>query len=210
MITLTEAKDFLRITGSGFDAAISGFIGAVETEIETFCDRKLNYVTINNEVLKLETGWETNPVRVIDFADSYPQTQTKQYPVTSGSLSYENVVVDNSLYFIDGDTGVVTLYQTYDTTRNKLTITYGAGYTTMPNDLKNVALYGVKQMFRDYTVTTNDGGQDIKSKKIGDFSVTFEDSLAGSNSVNASEYSYLPKWMRQNLSILMRYKRKDI
>jgi hypothetical protein len=205
VITLSETKLYLGISGTTYDTSLTFLISASESAIETYLDRPVDAVTITGEVLKFETSqWEARPVPVIDMATSKQTAQTFQYPVVSGTVFYDGVALDADNYRIDATSGVIEFDRYYSDRENLLTINYTGGFVTAPDDLKYVALEGVKQMFIASNAVTPGAGGEIKSEKIGDYSVTYQDTLG---SVAGST---LPRWVAANSFILDKYKRKYV
>lgn len=180
LITVAEAKSFLQITGTTYDTLITGYVGYVTAEISSYLGRNLESTAYTNEVLQYESAtFDLDENTPFDLASPQRVVNLKNYPVAtvSGtaqlSISYDGVaLVPDDDYKVDTDTGTVFLYASPSDYQRKLLATYTAGYSTVPDDIKLVALMGVKDLFRSGGVTAQ-GDLNVTSKSVGDFSVNY-------------------------------------
>lgn len=180
LITVAEAKSFLQITGTTYDTLITGYCGYITAEINTYIGRTLESAVYTNEVLEYESAnFDLDENIPFDLASPQRVVHLKNYPVAtvSGtaqlSISYDGVaLVPDDDYKVDTDTGTVFLYASPSDYQRKLLATYTAGYSTVPDDIKLVALMGVKDLYRSGGVTAQ-GDLNVTSKSVGDFSVNY-------------------------------------
>lgn len=180
LITVAEAKSFLQITGTTYDTLITGYCGYITAEINTYIGRTLESAVYTNEVLEYESAnFDLDENTPFDLASPQRVVHLKNYPVVtvSGtaqlSISYDGVaLVPDDDYKVDTDTGTVFLYASPSDYQRKLLATYTAGYSTVPDDIKLVALMGVKDLYRSGGVTAQ-GDLNVTSKSVGDFSVNY-------------------------------------
>ena len=207
LITVAEAKSFLQITGTTYDTLITGYVGYVTAEISSYLGRNLESAVYTNEVLEYESAnFDLDENTPFDLASPQRVVHLKNYPVVtvSGtaqlSISYDGVaLVPDDDYKVDTDTGTVFLYASPSDYQRKLLATYTAGYSTVPDDIKLVALMGVKDLYRSGGVTAQ-GDLNVTSKSVGDFSVNYsqvQDTKAyiTGNSLILSKYMKVGIWV---------------
>ena len=201
LITVAEAKSFLQITGTTYDTLITGYCGYITAEINSYVGRNLESATYTNEVLNFESAnFDLDENTPFDLGTPQSTVQLKNYPVASVSgtaqitISYDGdpFVLDDD-FKVDTDTGTVYFYTSSTDYQRKLLATYTAGYSTIPDDIKLVALMGVKDLFRSGGVTTQ-GDLNVTSKSVGDFSVNYSQvegvkSYLESNSMILNKYT---------------------
>ena len=200
LITVAEAKSFLQITGTTYDTLITGYCGYITAEINTYIGRIIESATYTNEVLEYESAnFDLDENTPFDLASPQRTVQLRNYPVATvsgvvqASISYDGVaLIPDDDYKIDVNNGTVYFYATPSDYQRKLLATYTAGYSTVPDDLKLVALMGVKDLFRSGGVTAQ-GDLDVTSKSVGDFSV------------NYSQVKNTKAYLEDNKGILSKY-----
>ena len=203
IITLQEIKDYLRITDTANDTMLTTFGGYVQGEVEAYCQRKFDLATYTDEVLHYMTSdFDAQPNPELDTYEGNLKILLKQYPVVSvSSFTHDTTTLTaNTDYLIDLDLGEVEMVTFYSDADNDLKIDYIAGYSDAPDELKMVILEGVKDMFKDFDAVTA-GGKEVKSKSVGDFSVTYSDDLISVNGKMMKPY------MAKNIAILDTYKK---
>lgn len=214
MVTLTEVKDYLGITVGTYDALLTTFIDYISAEIETYCDRKFREATYTNEPLKFQfTQFDLLPIPPYALAGLRAATTLLHRPVQTGTITLTaggNTITEDDGYILKEDEGIVLFYESVSDFKENLLATYTAGYATadMPGDLKLVALQGIKDLFQQ-SGTTSQGGTsgEVASKKVGDFSVTYDtgSSTTSSNSSGTAGAGGPNIFLLNNLSILQRY-----
>lgn len=204
LITLSDTKTYLGITSSDYDTLLNMFIGQISAEIETYLDRQLEEQEYASEVLKFvysNNDAQNNPL--LDVRGQRPQCFTKEYPISSSpapAITQDGDSVDTDDYYIDYDEGVINWNRGVSDADNKLLITYTAGYATIPDDIQAVAMEGVKQAFNN-SGSASQGSGNVKSKKVGDFSVSY-----GSTESYVTEGG-VKRYLAEGKSTLDRYKR---
>jgi len=206
-VRLTEAKAYLGITDSTYDVQLLQYVCITRKYIERYVNRNILQVTISNEV-----------VRTDGYANEYileqsPVSETESLTVTNDGT--ELTIEDD--YEIDY--GLANLYFGRPPAKsfNKLKVTYTAGYPIdgVPEDLKGVSLAGIAYMFDTNKARTASGGLangSLKSKKIDDFSVSYDKSPAlqiFSLETPSGVVAAYP-WIIDNKDILDRYKKNPI
>lgn len=145
-ISLSEAKNWLKVSGAADDAIITMLINAERQYIESKLNLKLVTQTITQKVDKFPTNSESilleaNPVQAITsltYKDSAGAVQT---------LSASNYILDNSstrarIYLKDGQEWPTTSIDE----KEIVTITYTAGYgaaSAVPGKLAKLVYHAV-------------------------------------------------------------------
>jgi len=201
---ITTTKVYLGITTTATDVLIQLFTDLVVAEIEAEIGDKLSQVTITDEELHfLESQNFADDMGAIDQNNPYPILSTKYSPVSSLSVSHQQVSVSTANYNYNSN-GVITMFAFYDDSKNELKATYTAGYSTLPSDLQMIVFEGVKTNFMNSGTTKQNSGN-ISSKKLADFSVSYGDSQTGLYNDNGKK-----SYICNNMSILQRYQRISI
>jgi len=162
LVTLDEIKQHYGMVGS--DAAVDDELESISERIskifETFCDRTFTETTWT----EYYDGGGKN-ILVLDH-----------YPIISITSIYDDsdwgwgatYLVDSDNYMIKNDREVVykSGYVFYDYIQN-VKVTYVAGYSTIPADLKHVAIL---ETIRSYKSRKD---VDVTSKTLADGSISF-------------------------------------
>lgn len=199
MVTLAEAKTFMRVTTSADDALITSLIDYISTAVETYTGRIFRQTTVTEEVLTFDyssfdlqyrPSFDLAGIRRIAFLKNYPITE-----ITSLTHDGTALTVDDD-YILDPSTGAVAFYTSVGDAKNSLLVTYTAGYATadVPADLKMIVLQGIKELYQS-SGAVSAGVTAVDSKKIGDFSVSY---ATGSESINS--------YLSMNELILKKYR----
>lgn len=180
MVTKTEVKTFLNISDSTHDDFIEDLIDYVTAQVETLIDNKIVQESITDEVLTFPDDFDLQPEKYLDLRTEKIHAHTKYYPVASETITYDGSdLTANTDYVLDEDTGFITFYEFVSDYKEKTTINYTAGYASTPADLKLVALEAIKDVFKGSgTVSRGTSGGEVKSKKVGNFSVTYADAVS--------------------------------
>lgn len=207
VIDIDTVKEYLGITSTATDALLTLYANLVEGEIGAYIGYPLAVTTHTNEVLHYDSSrfdGEINPE--LDLHPEPPALFVDNWPViTVTSFTSQGVAVSTASYSLNQNTGVISLNSYIDDSNNALLITYTAGYTdtTLPYALQMVILEGVKALY----VTRNSSSQSsgaVKSKKVGDYAVTYADTTSMVNN------SILKNYIAQNKVILDSYRRVDV
>lgn len=138
MITLTELKQYLNLTDASKDTFLQNCIDASVKEIEDFCNRKLSpgtyteYIDGNNKsVIHLRN----KPITSITSIECFDEYETYQNLFTGSDSVFNAVEIipqQNCIKLLKG-------YYFYKGCKN-IKVTYAAGYSTTPDDVKSVLL----------------------------------------------------------------------
>lgn len=181
MITYDDAKTWLGLEDDSDQALIENFlVPYVEESIETYIDNKINQTTISGEVLSINqttNDLQRNPS--LDLRGRELTVNTRYYPILSitSLINDGSVLIEDQDYTYEPTLGRIIFYRGISDCKDKLTITYSAGYSTCPSDLKMVALELVKWMYQQHGASKGEG--DIQSKRLREFSVTYRDNTRG-------------------------------
>ena len=162
IVTLAEAKAQLKIvdTNTKEDATFEGYINEISSAVELYCKRKFVSQSITSE---LHDG---NGGRFL-YPRYFPiqQLSTESAPTTSqklASLQYRNspddswIDIEDDIDHIFIETGddscrpFIELYDTYfPVGRRNITLSYKAGYTTVPSDVKMAVLEMIQMRWNE-------------------------------------------------------------
>ena len=200
IISLTEAKQYLQITNTISDALISLYIDQIESEISAYINQPVAINTYTEFPVYLNSNFDASEYTYFEANVDYPRLYLKNTPIKAISIVQSGATITN--YNVNTATGVIKSDYFID----QPTVTYVAGYTTVtaPTNLKLVAMQGVKSIFSENSAAVAGEG-DVKSKKIGDFSVSYGDGYVAN--VNNQMMS---KYLAANQLILNKYRRVNV
>lgn len=124
-VTLSEAKDWMRVTYDTDDTIITSLIIAARRHIEFLCGVSFAVKTLKSNIDL--TGSVPN-AWMVDVPYS-PLITVSEIKLKTGFNLYDILVLNDDYEIIGGK---IWLY-----TYGNYTITYQAGYSTMPKDIKN-------------------------------------------------------------------------
>jgi hypothetical protein len=217
LITLADVKTFLQITSDDDDAILQMDIDLITAEVEAYTDRNLEEDTYTDEIIKLQrSNFDRLNTRPLAVSGKYQTTVLENYPCVSGVvIENDNVALTTTDYNVDLTNAVVTFFNSVSDSKFKLTSTYTAGYSseldanyTTPKDLQLVLMEGVKRLYQSGGTATQ-GKANIKSKKVGDYSVGYGNNADTSN-VYATQAGLVKAYLESNSIILNRYKKVRI
>lgn len=177
LTTLARQKAYLEITSTSKDALLSVIIGAVSDYIQkTYCHRIFKRTTYTNE---LYSGQNNESL----FLKNFPVisgTFTVQYRA-SGFNDGDWETIDSDHYFIDYNSGKVTLVGGFNEGTQNYRITYTAGYylptaggsyiegadTALPVDIEYATWVIVANSFNKRK------SRGVSSESVRDVSVTY-------------------------------------
>lgn len=205
IISLNTVKTYLGISGATYDTILQIQLDIAESELCAYLDKYLGTTTYTNEVLHYQfSRFDINTDTALNGRETYGDLFVKNYPMTSiTNITCQGVVVDPTNYYYDLNAGVISTKTFLNDTYNGLTITYVAGYTenTLPAILKSVILEGVRYQFQEFSTATQGSGNNIASKKVGDFSVSYD---------NTANFDAMRSYLAQRKDVLQRYLRFNI
>lgn len=145
LITLSDYKSYKKITKTDSDEELNGIIASVSSLIKTYCGHSfIDYYSIPKvEVFNVNESqhalllneWPVKNVSSVEYRDSYDKP-------------YE--VLTPSDYYVDTNIDTVFKHSGYwPAGFGSVKITYTAGYTTTPEDIKIAALDLVHHYFKE-------------------------------------------------------------
>lgn len=169
LVSLADAKAFLKITASTEDTILGDMVNHCSAWINKFCDRAF----LSAERTEYYDGDPCEGSLVL-----------RQFPVTAIGSLYEDTLhvfgittlIASTNYYLIGDIGEIVLYNqrtAFLQGRENLKVTYTAGYTlaTMPSDLqmacKVLVSYSYRNMYSQWRVG-------VASETIGQKTTTFD------------------------------------
>lgn len=176
IISLTEAKSYLQVTGTASDAVIQTYIDFTEAEVSAYVGYSLERATYSEVLVYAQSRFDQSDFTGLDTNSGTPNLFLKRRPVSSLSLTVAGVEVPTTSYSYSTSTGIITPTTYLD----EPTASYVAGYTTAsaPVDLKMVVSQGVASLFNNVGVAKQGSGN-ISSKTVKDFSVSYGNSQSG-------------------------------
>lgn len=160
VISLAEAKSYLRVADAGDDTLIQALIDGAEEWVERTC---AIYLTQTNVVARVDGGGTA----------LWPP----RGPVVSLSEVYDedaSAVVTATLYHLRGASGIIRDgYGRWADGRERYRLTYVAGYSTVPAGLKNALLQLIYRAYTNRASVKSEGAAgwrgDYDSLTGGDF-----------------------------------------
>ena len=201
LVTRTEVKEFMQVTGTATDSIIDTYIDIIEAEIDAELDKTLALATYTEPLKYLQSTFDQTEYTYLDASQSTPEFILKHTPVTNISISVNGTALPTTSYSYNPKSGVVTMNDVY----SDPTATYVAGYTTLtaPADLRGVIKMGVASLYNN-NKAAQQGSGGVKSKRIKDFSVDYGDSQ---NSLTQNLNGKIVKtYIASNEVILTKYK----
>jgi len=149
LITLTEYKDMEGIQNPKDDYNLSELITSVSQLVKTYCGNTFVDFYSTDKVETFTIDWNTHLVQLTESPVVSVSAVETRDSVTS---SYQAVTSTN--YYLDENTDTV-LYVTGSSYRNwprgpgAVKVTYRAGYSTLPSDLKLAVIDLITYYYRD-------------------------------------------------------------
>ena len=190
LITLALAKSFLKIptAETSQDAFIEHCINAFSDLFEGETDRKIKEVSVT----EYHDGRKSNMITL----GEYPVNEITSVKIDSTSrFSGSETTLDSSTYAI-GDNNNALYYNThFPSGFRNIKVVYKAGYTTIPSDIQNAALWGVFYYFN--MRETKDIGRTSKGKGDESINILQELPLEVVNCINRHRRLEVPNTTRQ-------------
>jgi len=182
ILTAAEAKAYMGVSGSDKDTIIGTFISDASRWIEGYLGRKV----AGGQAVTTEIG---NGDGTEIFRPKFPPVTAVSSLQERGSPtgSWSDVVSDSSNILIDPIEGdFIEVYGTaFPAGRSNIRVTYTAGYSTVPNEIKQVCYEMVAIRFKE----SNDAA--LGNNRLGMASST--NSQAGVNH-SKTYLDMVPKW----------------
>ena len=162
IVTLAEAKAQLKIvdTNTNEDATFEGYINEISSAVELYCKRKFVSQSITSELHDGNGGRflypRYFPIQQLS-TESAPTTAQKlaslQYRDTPDSTWTDIEDNINNIFIETGDDSCRPFIELYDTYfpvgRRNITLSYKAGYTTVPSDVKMAVLEMIQMRWNE-------------------------------------------------------------
>lgn len=144
LASISDAKDFLDITGSGDDEKLGFILSAVAREFDDYTGRTL----LSEE----HTEYYDGPGYSRQIAlDNYPVTSsnTEIDVRIDGTWTFpESTKVDSDLLMISSTNGILSYYGYFPAGVKNIKVVYTAGYSTVPYAIKKACLEAVGFMWQ--------------------------------------------------------------
>lgn len=166
LCSVDDVKESLGISGTSQDNLIRRYINRATMAIETFCnlsrDHHFKETTYTDEVYTSPGGNQlTLLMRPVTAITSFKRHQSPE-----SDASYENV--ESDLYYKDLSAGIINLLFNTSTSFGGYQVTYTAGYSTIPDDLREACVSLVSFYLENGTSGTN-----VKKKQEGARSIEY-------------------------------------
>lgn len=192
LVSIDEAKEYLKIENSNADVILSHLINAVSSWVSNYLKRSL----VSSEKTEYYSG------------DGSSELILKRYPVTAVSSVYvdslrqwaANSLISSSNYIIKKQQGILKAWQIYSNWSpgdSNIKVTYTAGYTvatdggdsgTLPYDIR----LAVKRLIdQQYRIGYTNRKLDFQSESISGMNITFHE-----QSIGRDIKSMLDKWKK--------------
>lgn len=181
IVSLIELKKYLGIAGTDNDEFLTQQLMVANSSIENYCGRKFDLTEYTEEFYR-DSSSQFNVTDLYSF----------HYPL----VSVTNIVDDNGVIYSDvrigKDKGKIVLQENNRRRNwfcgyNKLEITYTAGYSTMPPELKQVvfALVGETWTKKQNGIDVNFGKDVQRMSVAGVMSIDFDYTLQANDRKSA-------------------------
>lgn len=134
LTTVEKVKIYLNLSSTNDDEFIEDLIGFIQEQVEKYCNRKFDVATyIEDYQCKHKCFPKNTPLKSVQsiVRDNNIMMNADDYKIRGNYIEF---VSDLKGYSMGGS----VLYASDDT--NEVTITYTAGYDTIPEDLKLAAI----------------------------------------------------------------------
>ncbi len=162
IVTLAEAKAQMKLvdTNTNEDATFEGYINEISSAVELYCKRKFVSQSITSELHDGSGGRflypRYFPIQQLS-TESSPTTAQKlaslQYRDTPDSTWTDIEDNINNIFIETGDDSCRPYIELYDTYfpvgRRNITVSYKAGYTTVPSDIKMAVLEMIQMRWNE-------------------------------------------------------------
>ena len=179
LTSVANIKTYLGITSSAYDTKLAQILIAADSAVHQYCDRDSFFTnTYTNErysgrAMGLNAGLvclRNIPVNSIASITMHPDNSQVSTTYTGSSFTYESMT--GMVQFSEGATNM----QSFDLGFRNIAVTYGAGYTTIPDDLDAACAMVAAAMFN---LSQTSAG--MKSEKIGDYAYVSSRNNDGKN-----------------------------
>jgi len=143
LISLTDYKNAEGISSTSDDTRIKILITSVSQLVKTYCANSINDYYSNNKVEEFSIDWDTSSVQLTECpVNTIVSVQER----SAYSAAYSTLTTGNFDYFLDSRTD--SIFRTNSSGRKinwpqgvaAVKVTYTAGYSEVPEDLKLAVL----------------------------------------------------------------------
>lgn len=168
LVTLSDMKAYLGISGSTYDDFLTGQIGLMSDTIETYCRRIFSQTTYTETI----------------YSSDYPLSNTLEtfmFPLISvTSVTEDSILLASDQYRVHKPTGRIIRPDGYFNGGTSTVLVYSAGYATIPTPIQD-AVYSLVAARYNKKVSgiALDFGSDVQRVSVpGVISVDFDYSLS--------------------------------
>lgn len=170
LVSLADAKEFLKITGSTEDEIVGKIVNHCSQWINKFCDRVLLEVT---DRVEYHSGDGCSGAIMLN---NFPVSEVDSVYVDATREFAAGTLVQASSYFVHDDTGVLELIgedSYWLLGKKNIKVTYTAGYALadMPQDIQMACKLLIGYIYRTFYSQWRMG---VSSETIGQKTVTFD------------------------------------
>ncbi len=162
-ISVTNVEDALELgtlstTTSPKKAVVEGWITAAESELDTLTSNKWDLHTVTDELLNVVA--QTN----IFYTSNIPVNSITSIYLNAGTEWDEDWgLIDSSDYKLDNSSRGKIKTKNYYWKENSLKITYSAGYSTIPEQVKELCLLLVEKRYINNQLAQSASDNDVVS-----------------------------------------------
>lgn len=159
LTTTATVKTYAGISGSGADAQIDVIVSAVDRAIKAYLGRQIESAAVTAEI------HDGNGLDDFLILAEWPVTAVSAVSISGTALTASDYEIDGSdgiLFYKPGGTG----FAAWPEGRRNISVTYTAGYASVPEDL---ALAAAKQAVYEVKLTS------VLGSRLGDRSTITED-----------------------------------
>ena len=144
-ISLSEAKDFLRVLDNDSDALISSLIVAVREHVENVTNRQLESATFELYTDDFVSKLPKNPIQTVDKIEYLDESGNYQ---TLNSVNYY-VYENNGISYIKYIELISSTFPSLQDHKKAVKITFTAGYETVPEAVKQYIKVKISTLFEN-------------------------------------------------------------
>lgn len=149
LITLTDFKDSEAISHSKDDYKLTSIIESVSQLVKTYCGNSLVDYYSTNKVETFNIDWSTHIVQLTESP-----VNTIVSVETRDSVISDYTTVPSTEYYLDSKTDSIlyvtgSTYKSWPTGAGSVKVTYTAGYSATPKDLKLAIIDLVNYYYKD-------------------------------------------------------------
>jgi hypothetical protein len=169
LITLEEYKDFKGLQSVKDDTRLSTLITSVSQLVKTYCGNSIVDYYSSNKTETFNIDWDTHIVQLTESPVNSVSLVEKR---SSTTASYETVSTDD--YYVDTATDSVlhvtaNTYRVWPRGAGAVRVTYTAGYSDTPDDLKLAVIDLITYYFKEeHTQRRTLSGATVENQGTGD------------------------------------------